>query len=218
LREEEKKIVPALKRALNDDEVEAIARRLAAEKREERQGGNEQDATGQVIDVASRNVRAAADGMRGVAERGTDIARQGGEAAAQSSQRLAESVLSQAQQTSRSVMEAARTYGEMAHQAVEGMQALAGSTRISAEGARQVQQTWLALLNNTVRRSTETSQQLLRCSSPLQVAEVQRRFVDESLHEWFDRSAEMLRLSTRLLEAAAKPIEESARRFERGQP
>src|SRR5919206_1139885 len=49
LREEEKKIVPALKRALNDDEVEAIARRLAAEKHDERQGADGPEAAAEHV-------------------------------------------------------------------------------------------------------------------------------------------------------------------------
>src|SRR5919206_2097126 len=49
LREEERKIVPALKRALNDDEIEAIARRLAAEKHDERQGADGPEAAAEHV-------------------------------------------------------------------------------------------------------------------------------------------------------------------------
>jgi hemerythrin superfamily protein len=288
LGEEEKKIGPALKKALREDEVDEIARKLSPEKRQEledaaspqqesgQQARTEQDgrrdadrqqqqreagggqqrngATGRAEAGADRAAQTGADAARRMAERQTEAVRQGATAAADAARRVTEQqadavrqgataaadaarrmteqqagavrqgttaamegarqvsgmIADQAQQASRGTVEATRTYGEMAQRTAEGIQALAKSSQVGAESLQQVQHAWMDLFNNAVRRGTQASQELLTCTSPQQIAEVQRRFVEESMREWFQASTSMMQLSSRIMGEMTRPLQEGA--------
>jgi hemerythrin superfamily protein len=288
LGDEEKKIGPALKKALREGESDEIARKLSAEKRQEledaapqqesggqqarteqqdqrgretaadrqrgetagrdqqgsdaqRRGDEErrrnEAAAGGAEASAARTAQAGADAARRMAEQQTEAVRQGATAAADAARRMTEQqagavrqgataaaegaqqvtgmLADQAQQVSRSTVEATRQYGEMAQRTAEGMQALAKSSQVGADSFQQVQQAWIELFNNAVRRGTQASQELLTCTNPQQIAEVQRRFVEESMREWFQTSTNMMQLSGRIMGEMTRPLQDVDRRRRR---
>jgi len=174
LRAEERQIFPAIRRAVGGAEAEELAGRIAAEIRD-----------------------------------GRDEAKQRGEpagGAAEETSRTAAIVSLGAQR-------AAEEVGETAQEMAKG--AAAGARRFADVAARQagavapaalheMQRVWLEWVGRTIETGARASQDLLRCTSLPQVAEVQRGFWTESMKDWAESSTRMLQATQRATAEAAR--------------
>jgi hypothetical protein len=161
--------------------------------------------------AAARAAEAAGDAAekatRSVTQAGTDIARRGWQTMRDGQARFGRDAAARADDLTRSVAAAAAVYGEAAQAAAEDVQTLLSVSATTASALPDLQRAWVEWLNHAARTSTQASQDLARCSTLLDLAEVQRRLVRESLHGFLEGSARMLRISSRLAEEALRPIE-----------
>src|SRR5205823_3419099 len=88
------------------------------------------------------------------------------------------------------------------------VQALMMSTRAAASRMQDAQRAWLEFLTRNVQASARLPQELIRCRSVQDIAELQSRFVRESVNVLLDGSAEILRATGRAAEDALRPLEE----------
>jgi hypothetical protein len=107
-------------------------------------------------------------------------------------------------------------YGESARLTADDMQAIATCSSIAAGGIGELRQAWVEWLNRNLRAGARASQELMRCTKLEQVADVQRTFLKETLDNLFEGSAQMLRISSRVSEDAARPIEDRVLQLRRG--
>lgn len=107
-------------------------------------------------------------------------------------------------------------YGESARLTADDMQAIATCSSIAAGGIGELRQAWVEWLNRNLRAGARASQELMRCTKLEQVADVQRNFLKETLDNLFEGSAQMLRISSRVSEDAARPIEDRVLQLRRG--
>lgn len=179
---EEERILPAIRKAMSDEEIQGLDEALSASPEElpER--------------IATEGVSAAL--------------RQGAETATEGARRLTQEVAQQAEHGSRSMLAAAEIYSETAQLTAEDLQAITTCSTIAAGGMTELRQTWMDWLGRTLRSSARASQELLRCTTIEQVAEVQRSFLKENLDHLLEGSAQMLRISGRVSEDARRPIED----------
>lgn len=126
----------------------------------------------------------------------TTALRRGGEAVAEHSERATDAVRA-----------AAGIYNESAQLSAEDMQAIATCSTIAAGGLGELRQAWMGWLGRSLRAGARASQEMMRCTTIEQLAEIQRSFVKESFDSLLEGSAEMLRISSRVSENAARPIE-----------
>jgi CBS domain-containing protein len=147
--------------------------------------------------------RGAESALRRGVNAGADALREAGTGAAEQADRAAQSMT-----------QAAGTYGAVARGAAEEMQALMRVPTAAIGGLQEVSLTWSRVLGQAMETNARFSQELLRCRTVQDVAEVQGRFLRESLAGLRESGAELLRATRRLAEHALEPMEEGGREGE----
>lgn len=180
MREEERLLAP-LAKALGEEELKRLDEAMA---------GRGEEAAEQVAQSAGSAVA-----------RGAEIATVG-------ARRLAQAATDEAEHRNRAVLAAAEIYGETAQLTAEDMQAIATCSGIAAGGLGEMRHAWMEWLSRSLRAGARASEQLLRCTTIEQLADIQRNFLKESLDNLLEGSAQMLRISSRITEDAARPIED----------
>jgi hypothetical protein len=145
--------------------------------------------------------------MAGRAEEPAERAERVVESAATTLRRGGEAVAEQAERATGAVRAAAGIYGESAQLTAEDMQAIATCSTIAAGGLSELRQAWMGWLGRSLRAGARASQEMMRCTTIEQLAEIQSSFLKESFDSLLEGSAEMLRISSRVSESAARPIE-----------
>ena len=113
------------------------------------------------------------------------------------------------------VFAAADIFNETAQLSAEDVQVIATCSSIAAGGLGEMRHAWLEWISRNLRASARASQELMRCTTIEQVAEIQRGFVNETLDNLLKGSAQLLRISSRVSEDAARPIEDRALQLRR---
>lgn len=104
------------------------------------------------------------------------------------------------------------SYRDGAALAAGRMSAMLGAYEVMAVGLQELQKTYLEAVRRSVEMASSTPRELMGCKSFSDVAEVQRELVCRGLDEWFDNSAKLLAVSSRIAEDAMSRIEERAHR------
>lgn len=185
---DEEKLLPALKRALDSEETRALDEALTAPVDEALQASTETEA------MLRRGMAAAAEGTHRTMQEASD----------------------HSARTGRTVLAAAEIFGDTAQLTTQDLQAMATCSTIALGGMSEMRQAWVDWLNRTLRTNARASQELLRCTTLEQAAGVHRAFLQESLDNLLEGSAEMLRISSRISEDACRPIEDRIARSPRG--
>jgi len=186
---EEERILPATRKAMSEEEIESLEAALSASAEE----------------LPERATEAAAAALRHGAETATEGAR-----------RLTQEVAERAERGNRAVLAAAEIYSETAQLTAEDLQAIATCSAVAAGGMTEMRQAWMDWLSQTLRAGARASQEMLRCTTIEQVADVQRSFLKESLDHLLEGSAQILRISGRISENARRPIEDRVSNGRRG--
>jgi iron-sulfur cluster repair protein YtfE (RIC family) len=222
LRDEERRMVPAIKKALEGDEIKELAATLTEEKREQLQEAKQraEEARSNGSDqMGATESRTAArtpkdSGLRAV-EDVTEVATSSVEAMSERSHRIVEEVGSQIEKTRRGVAEAAEIYSETLQTTAERMKVLTEASRATATGVSELGQAWVGWVNDALQINARVAPQLFRCRNLRDLAEVQRSFAEESLSGWLESSSRILQLTRRIVEDAGHPFEEQMARTRR---
>mgnify|MGYP002622413268 CR=1 FL=1 len=93
----------------------------------------------------------------------------------------------------------------------EDMQALMACCSNVGQGIQQMQQTWFEVLRRSIEQARHQPQDLLRCRTPEEFAQVQRDLYLDSVAMMLDSSMAMLRATGDMVSKAMKPLEGRAR-------
>jgi hypothetical protein len=174
-----------------------------------------QDTVAQAASASEDALRKGGDAIRQATEAGTQAARQGAEtlrqgaeAATRSSWQVVEGVARQAAQIGRSATDVAGTYQEAARSITPDLRVFAEMPKVALDGVQELRDAWSEWATRTTRNNALATQNLLRCTSMQQVAEVQSTFLKEHVQTMLEGSAELLRITTRLSQSALRPIAE----------
>lgn len=195
VRDDRKELLPAVRKALSDEEAQAVTEKIEAgrarieeAKREEAEqrraeARREREAVEAMARPAERIIRAESRMVEtgaAAANAGIDATRQG---------------LRQATgMTSRAV---SQTVSQTGQPVLEQFQALVNVPTVAARTAGEASAVWMEYVNRTTRAGAEAFTRLARCSGPQQVAEEQRRFLNEASRAWMDVGSRMLDLTVR---------------------
>ena len=72
----------------------------------------------------------------------------------------------------------------------------------------EVRATWMEWFGKAARLNVEASQQLIRCKSVMQVAEIQRAFATTAMRNWMERSTKVLGTVQHTSKEALRPLDE----------
>jgi hypothetical protein len=232
LRLEQRQIFPAIEKLIGGEEAEELAKRIAAETREDLQeaahqlqAAEEDFAPSPTEEVAAQGRNAIRESAR-LVEQGLDMAKETGEVVslgakrgAESLQQAAESITDnarhvveiaarRAEESGRSVRKAAEAHAATNERSVEDLRALITVPTTSIDAIRDVRRAWTDWVNGSVRTSVHFSQQLLHCRTPQQIAQIHRTYVAENLTGWLEGNARMLQSFRRISGSALRPIEQ----------
>jgi hemerythrin superfamily protein len=180
LRAEERQVFPAIKKVVGDDEAQELAKRIAAELREETQ-----EAQARAEDTASAPGRAAAAATSAIAAGPLQLAN----VAAQ-------------------VLQATETLFQTSRQTADDLQAFMAAPAATARVAQEVQKVWIDYFGRTAAMNARGAQELSRCSNMQQLAELQGRLIRNNLNGWLEGTAETLRIAGRVSSDALHQIED----------
>lgn len=222
VRDEKKKVLPAVRKRLSDEQTLEIAENFEngiaeaeeakrgeaeerrAEAKREREHAEQQAAAEAAAERAQKvalrrtrdNVRNAAETM----ERTVESAHNG-------ARRAAENIVGSAQRTATAALGAAEAYRDSAHATAQGLQAVAAAYQIAGRGMTEIRSAWMEWTSRAMNANSQASQQLMRCRTLQQLAETQRGFLADAMQRWMENNARILQISQRVSEEALHPLE-----------
>ncbi len=221
LRDERQEVLPAVEKALSDEEAEAVVRKIEAATSEaqeaERAAVEERRLAAkrerdQAKETAERK-QAVADAVVATAETARDVGhsaaeavRQGVKSAGEASQKVVSGAADAVARVAQGAGETLNSYRDMARDGGEDVKAVASAVRTLAGASSEVRSLWLKSLTRAGRNGLQTSFRLVR--NPLRLVETQRDFVEETRRNLLETTNELLQIARRASGAAVRPVEQ----------
>jgi hemerythrin superfamily protein len=231
LRTEERQIFPAIKKAIGGEEAEELAKRIAAETREELQEGKQDEEvtsgngrSGEEVSSASRAegsrrgtnfeqmVKSASRNAQRAGEETAETAEQAIGAASSGVREIADTATRHLDRTFQSVSGATGIYTETAQHASDGLRTLMTVPTVAASAMQEVQRAWADVFSKGLQRNARVTKELLSCTNPRDLAAVHRRFIDDTIDSWMESNRRVLQATRQATDAALRPIEEHVER------
>ena len=236
VRDEKKELLPAVRKALSDEEAQAVvegieagredveaAKRQEAEERraEARREREEEERRQAEAEAAERRVREAARAARVVANEtasaGRHAARAGAEIAERGTetvQQIAQSSLSMATDVAeRSAAQFAHAFGfsgeqatETTRQASRNIEAVAEASTVLAQGFQDISHEWASLAQNRLKRNLNGFSELLGCRTLQDLIAVQSSLMRDNLELLVNNSRRLAEMSVQVATEAAQKI------------
>jgi len=168
-------------------------------------------AANNVVEATTSHAHVAVDVTRHAASQGQEAIRHGMQAAAGAQAQLA----GISDDQSRRAVDGSAGAANVHQGAAENMQVLLGSFANLGRGLERYQRAYLDLLNRSMESMVHRQQDLLRASSPVQFAEIQRTIYLESVNALFTYRTTLLNIAGEIARDTVQPLQERARR--RGQ-
>ena len=71
----------------------------------------------------------------------------------------------------------------------------------------EIYSAWMEWFSKAASTNAHASQQLFRCNTFMQVAELQRQFVTTGMRNWMEGSTKMLQITQRASKQALRPLD-----------
>jgi hypothetical protein len=223
VRNERKELLPAVLKALSDEEAEALVNTIEGaaadaeqakrdEKREERaQAKREAEEAEQAAAeqrAAVRAQKAAERSAREATEKVVDTIERGAASVQDSTRQVTANITERAQRVASETRDAMTVYSESTQKLAGDWQAVRASSATSVEALSEVRTAWTEWFGKATRLNAEASQQLLQCRSVKQVAELQREFVTTAMRNWMEASTKVLETTQHSSKQALRPLDE----------
>jgi len=140
------------------------------------------------------------------AQQAAETLRRGAESATRSSWQVAEGVSRNAADLGRSAVDAAGTYQQAMESVTPDLRALSDISRVTLDGVQELRQVWSEWAAHAAQSTAQATQELMRCRTFQDFAQVQSAFLKDYVQQMMEGSAEMLRVGTRLSQSALRPI------------
>jgi hypothetical protein len=151
-------------------------------------------------------MRQASQTATQAAHQGAETLRQGTEAVTRSAWQVAEGVGRHAAQAGRAAVEAAGVYQEASETVTRDLRVFAELPKVALDGIRELSEAMSQVANRTAKANSEATQNLFRCRSFHEVAEIQAGLLKQQVETMLEGGAEVLRITTRLSQSALRPI------------
>jgi len=201
VRDERKELLPVVKKALSDEEAQAVVEKIEAgrakveeAKREEaeqrRAEARREREAAEELERRSRQTAAALT-------RPVETLVEGGERAVRTGATMVRAGAGVAQDGAR---RAAETLERTAKPALDRLENLGALPNVAARAMNEAGEAWIEWANRTTRTTTDAAMEFARLNSPLHLAQVQSRIAAETVQAWIDISTRLTQISTRVSE------------------
>jgi hypothetical protein len=163
-----------------------------------------------VAETVVRTTDAAVEMGQRVAEQGREVMLLGVRAAAGMTGRIADAGNGRSHRVLGAAARALDIYREVGDSTAENVQALVTAYMTLGRGAQQIQHAYLELLDRALDRATHKPQDLLRCKTLEEVAEVQRDLYLGAVNHAIESSTTLLQLAAQTAQQAMHPLQARA--------
>ncbi len=160
-----------------------------------------------VADTVARTADAAVDITQRVADQGREVIWLGMRAAAGVNGRLADVGYGRGHRVVGQVARSLDIYREAGEVTAANVQALFTSWTSLGRGVQEMQHAWLEMLDRATERGTRKPQDLLRCKSVEEVAQIQRDLWVDSVSHAMETSSTLLQIAGRVTQDAMRPLQ-----------
>ncbi|HEX5327599.1 MAG TPA: phasin family protein [Acetobacteraceae bacterium] len=160
-----------------------------------------------VADTMARGADAAVDITERVAEQGREVIWLGVRAAAGVNGRLADVGYGRSHRVVGELARSLDIYRQAGETAADNVQALFASWTSLGRGMQEMQRAWLEMLDRATDHGTRKPQDLLRCKSMPEMAEIQRDLWLDSVNHAIETSSTLLRIAGRATQDAMRPLQ-----------
>ncbi|HEY6434465.1 MAG TPA: phasin family protein [Acetobacteraceae bacterium] len=160
-----------------------------------------------VADTVARTADAAVDITQRVADQGREVIWLGVRAAAGVNGRLADVGYGRSHRVIGQTAHALEIYREAAETTAEHVQALFTSWTSLGRGMQELQHAWLEMLDRATQRGVRKPQDILRCKSVDEVAEIQRELWVDGVKHATEAGVTLLQIASRVTNEAMRPLQ-----------
>lgn len=222
VRSERNELLPAVLKALDDEEAGQVAANIEADinevenakreaKRQEAAAAKrEADRVEAVAEADREVVRAEKAAERQVREAGkkmTETLERGVKTTQQTAQEVATGFIEQARQAASETREAMTSYSGTVHSAADDLRAVSASGNIAATGLSQFASAWFDYAGKVANTNAEVTRRLFQVRSVGQLADAHREFVTSSTRNMIERNSALLEIAQRTSKQAQRPLE-----------
>ena len=158
-------------------------------------------------ETAGEATRAATDASLKVGASSRDAMLMGARTAAGVTGRVADIGFDRGQHLLSSSAHAMDIYTGAAERSAERVQALLASSLVLGRGLQKMQHAWMEMVDQSIERAAHRPQDLLRCKTLVEVAEVQRDLYTDAVNHAFETSSRLLELAGRVAHEAVRPLQ-----------
>ncbi len=160
-----------------------------------------------VADTVARTADAAVDITQRVADQGREVIWLGVRAAAGVNGRLADVGYGRSHRVIGQTVRALEIYRTAAESTAEHVQALFTSWTALGRGMQELQHAWLEMLDHATDRGARKPQDILRCKSVDEVAEIQRDLWVDGVKHATEAGVTLLQIASRVTNEAMRPLQ-----------
>jgi hypothetical protein len=159
-----------------------------------------------ITETVAETAQVAATLSSKAAEQGREAMLMGVRTAAGVGSRVADINFGRGRDLMSSAMHAMDVYRDASERSAERVQALFSSAMMMGRGLQTMQHAWLELVDHTMEHAAHKPQDLLRCKTMVELAEVQRDLYLDAINHAFESTSKMLDLAGRTAHDAVRPL------------
>jgi hemerythrin-like domain-containing protein len=210
VRDEKNELLPAVLKALDDNEAATLAEAIDggfAEAEESKRQQKKEAAAARRREMELAKEAKAAE--RAVRRAEKAALREAGEAAERTAEAATATIVQAVETTSQAASQAQGAldaYSGTFETATSDMRAISASTSIAAQGASQLMSAWVEWVGKAARVQADASRRLLQCTNIAQLAEVQKEIVSDATRSMIESNAALLEIAQQTSKKALSPL------------
>jgi hypothetical protein len=169
------------------------------------------DAGQNMSETVSETANAATNMSSKVADQGREVILMGMRTAADVGGRVADISFGRGHHLLASTVQAMDIYREASERSAERVHALMSSAMTLGRGLQQIQHAWLEMIDHSIENAVHKPQDMLRCKTLVELAEVQRDLYMDAVNHAFESSGRILELASRTAQDAVRSLQTTAR-------
>lgn len=221
VRNERKELLPAVLKALSDEEAGALADSIdgavadaEAAKREEnreekakaKRAAEKADQAEAAKREAARTQQATKRAARETRDKAASVVARGADKIQDGARQATAKLKDETRKAASDTREAMLVHSETSQKLRDDMKAIKSSSTVSAGAATEILSAMSEWLGNATRINAEAAQTLMRCRTPQDIAAHQQEYATTALRTWMEGNAKLLDISKRNSQQALSPL------------
>ncbi len=159
-----------------------------------------------ITETVEETANAAAQMSSKAAEQSREVLMMGMRTAAGVGSRVADLSYGRGHHMMTAAAQAMDVYRDASERSAERLQALFSSAMMMGRGLQSMQHAWLEMVDHSIEHAAHKPQDLLRCKSVVELAEVQRDLYLDAVNHAFESTSRLLEMAGRTAQDAVRPL------------